>query len=488
MKNHDIVIRNANAVTASDARICDIGINAGKIAEVGPAVASGAREIDAGGQYVFPGGVDSHCHIEQLTSSRLMCADDFYTGTRSAAFGGTTSIMSFAAQHKGDSLFDVVSDYQARAEEKAVIDFAFHIIVSDPREDVLKVELPALIAQGHSSFKVYMTYETLRLNDYQMLDVFSLARKHGALTMIHAESYDIIRWLTERLIACDATAPKFHAIAHARLAESEATTRAITLAEFIDTPCLIVHVSSQEAMEAIERAQQRGLKVFAETCPQYLFLTADDIDRPDMEGAKYCCSPPPRDKASQQAIWRGLQDGIFQVFSSDHAPFRFDESGKLSQGRDVPFTKIANGVPGLEVRMPLLFSEGVLDGRIDIHQFVELTSTRAAKMYGMYPQKGSLSVGADADLVIWDEKREVTIRWEDLHDNVGYTPYEGRKITGWPETVISRGRIIVEDGNLYAERGSGQLIPRSKPDSVLPLGKSIPEKDLAIQFGAKELF
>ncbi|MGI9287227.1 MAG: dihydropyrimidinase [Pseudomonadales bacterium] len=484
----DLVIRNANVITATENMTCDIGITDGVITALARDLPRGSREIDAENNYVFPGGIDSHTHIEQRTSMGLMCADDFYTGTRSAAHGGTTTILSFAAQHKGDSLIDVVSDYHALARDKAVIDYSFHIIVSDPTEAVLTEQLPELIRQGYTSFKVYMTYEALRLNDYEMLNVFSLAREEGALTMIHAENHDIIRWLTERLVKNEATAPKFHAVSHARLAESEATTRAITLAEFIDTPCLIVHVSSEEAMVAIEHAQDRGLKVFAETCPQYLFLTADDLDKPGMEGAKFCCSPPPRDAASQEAIWRGLSEGIFQVLSSDHAPFRYDETGKLMHGQNAPFTKVANGVPGLEVRMPLLFSEGVLKERIDIHQFVDLCSTRAAKLYGMFPKKGTIAVGSDADLVIWDANREVTIRWEDLHDNVGYTPYEGREITGWPTTVLSRGRVVVDNGVLDAERGSGKYVSREKPASVEPLGRDIPEKELVERFGAKGVF
>ena len=482
----DLVIRDGNAVTATEEVFCDIGIKGGTIAAIGKKLPKGEREIDADGNYVFPGGIDSHTHIEQLSSSGIMCADDFYTGTVSAAHGGTTTILSFAAQHKGDSLRDVVSDYHLKAKEKAVIDYGFHLIISDPSESVMQDELPELIRNGYTSFKVYMTYDALRLDDYQMLDVFHLARREGALTMIHAENHDLIRWVTKRLLDLGASAPKFHAVSHPRLAEGEATSRAISLAEFLDTPCLIVHVSAEDGMEAIQRAQRRGLKVFAETCPQYLFLTAEDLDQPAMAGAMCCCSPPPRDVASQEAIWRGLANGTFQIFSSDHAPYRFDETGKLSQGEDAPFNKIANGVPGLEVRMPLLFSEGVLKKRIDLHQFVELTSTRAAKLYGMFPRKGSISVGADADLVIWDGQKEVTIAWENLHDNVGYTPYEGRKVTGWPLTVLSRGRVVVDDGELQAERGSGLFIPREKPSSAEPLGRGSHEAGLMARYGFGE--
>jgi dihydropyrimidinase len=280
--------------------------------------------------------------------------------------------------------------------------------------------------------------------------------------MVHAENHDMIRFSAERLLATGARAPKFHGVAHSRLAEAEATFRAIALAELLDAPVFIVHVSSQEATAEIQRARRRGAKVFAETCPQYLFLTAFDLDREGMTGAMFCCSPPPRDRDSQETLWRGLADGTFQVFSSDHAPYRFDGTGKLANGPDAPFNQIANGVPGLEVRMPLLFSEGVLKGRIDIHRFVELTSTRPAKIYGMFPRKGSLSIGADADLVIWDQDREVVVESAKLHDNVGYTPYEGRKVKGWPVTVLSRGRVVVQGGELQVERGSGEFVAREK--------------------------
>lgn len=479
----DLVIRNGNVVTASEEVFCDIGIVNGKIAVLAKKLEGGARSIDADGNYVFPGGIDSHCHIEQLSSSGLMCADDFYSGTVSAAFGGTTTIVPFAAQHRGDSLRRVVTDYHGRARTKAVIDYTFHLILSDPSEEVMAEELPELIRNGYTSFKVYMTYDRLRLDDYKMLQVLALARREGALTMVHAENHDMIHWLTERLVSKGARAPKFHAVAHTRVAEAEATSRAISLASLLDAPLLIVHVSSKEAMETIGRARRRGLEIFAETCPQYLFLTADDLDREGMAGAMCCCSPPPRDRASQEALWRGLSDGTFDVFSSDHAPYRMDETGKLSEGPNAPFHKIANGVPGLEVRMPLLFSEGVLGGRIDLHRFVELTSTRAAKLYGMFPQKGSISVGADADLLIWDADKEVTVEAAKLHDKAGYTPYEGRKVRGWPLTVVSRGRVVVADGELRVERGSGEFVAREKPAAAEPVGQPVPEWELAKRFG-----
>lgn len=319
-----------------------------------------------------------------------------------------------------------------------------------------------------------------------MLTVLSAARELGAMTMVHAENHEIIRWLSDRLVAGGHRAPKFHAIAHARTAESEATRRAIDLASLTDTPMLIVHVSDEAATEAIRAAQTAGLKIYGETCPQYLFLTAADLDRDGLEGAKYCCSPPPRDAAGQEAIWRGLKNGTFQVYSSDHAPYRFDVTGKLLHGPNASFTQIANGVPGLELRLPLLFSEGVVTGRLTLNEFVALTATNAAKLYGLHPRKGTIAVGADADLAIWNPERQVTVNYTTMiHDAVGYTPYEGRRLTGWPETVLSRGHVVIENAELHAEPGSGRFLECEKPTAAIPLGRFQPETDPARNGGSR---
>jgi dihydropyrimidinase len=488
MPPYDLVIRNGTVVTASDTVHCDVGIKDGVIATLGSAVAAGAREIDAEGMLVLPGGVDSHCHIEQTSSNGILCADDFYSATVAAAFGGTTTVIPFAAQHRGQSLRDVVRDYHAAAGPKAVIDYAFHLIISDPSEQVLGQELPALIRDGYTSFKVYMTYDLLKLDDGQMLDIMALARREGALMMVHAENHDMIKWLAARLLEHGHGAPRYHAVAHARVAEGEATNRAISLAALVDVPVLIVHVSSAEAIDAIRAAQTRGLRIYGETCPQYLFLTAADLDKPGVEGAMFCCSPPPRDEASQQAVWTGLRNGTFQVFSSDHAPYRFDKTGKLPKGKKTKFTEMANGVPGIELRLPLLFSEGVGGGRIDLNQFVALTATNHAKLYGLHPRKGTIAVGSDADIAIWDPARIVTVTSAALHDNVGYTPYEGRQIVGWPVTVISRGRVVVADDELQVERGSGEFLPCASPASAQPLGRPADEIARLGEFGDPAIF
>jgi dihydropyrimidinase len=464
----DLVIRNARVATASDTFACDLGIRAGRIALLGEDLPAGTREIDAAGRTVTPGGVDAHCHLDQPMEGPARMADDFLTGTRSAACGGTTTVIPFAAQMKGQSLEAAVVDYHGRAEGKACIDYAFHLIVSDPTPHVLAKELPALIAQGYTSFKVYMTYDDLKLDDGQILDVLDVARTHGALAMIHAENADCIEWLTKRLEAAGRTAPRWHAHARPMLVEREATHRAIALSELVDVPILIVHVSGREAIEQIRWARGHGLSIFAETCPQYLFLTAEDLGIDDSyQGARCVCSPPPRDKANQQRIWEGLSDGLFTVFSSDHAPFRYeDPQGKKPGGEEVAFRHIPNGIPGLETRLPLLYSEGVLGGRITLQKFVELTSTNPAKAYGLHPRKGTIAVGSDADLVIWDE-RDVTVTNGALHHAVDYTPYEGMQLRAWPGLTLSRGEVVWDGQRFTGQAGRGRFLPCDTP-SLLP--------------------
>ncbi|MBL6946400.1 MAG: dihydropyrimidinase [Rhodospirillales bacterium] len=485
VQDFDLVVRGGTVITASEMMQCDIGIRDGQVAALAVDLPEGRREIDATDRLVLPGGVEAHCHIEQSSSMGIMTSDDFYSGSVSAAFGGNTTMISFAAQHKGQSLFDVVEDYEARASAKAVIDYSYHLIVSDATPKVISDELPTLIRRGLPSFKVFTTYDLLKVDDYQILELLSVARREGALMMVHAENHDVIRWMTERLLDRGHVAPRYHGISHPRVAEDEATSRVIKLSEMLDVPVLFVHVSCEQALSEIRRAQTRGLKVFAETCPQYLTLTIDDLDREGMEGAKFCCSPPPRDRESQEALWIGIQNGTIQLLSSDHAPYRFDSTAKLKAGPNAPFKNIANGLPGIETRLPLLYTEGVLGGRFDIHQFVALTSTNPARLYGLFPRKGTIAIGADADMAIWEPERETTVSADILHDNVGYTPYEGRTLTGWPTTVINRGRVVVDGGSLEVERGSGEFLPRSTSSFIRPRGVAIREMDPARNFGAE---
>ncbi len=459
----DLTIRNGRISTHERSFYADIGVTGGVITAIEKHLPAGRSDVDAQGKWVLPGGIDSHCHVEQLSGMGLMCADDFYSATVSAAFGGTTTIIPFAAQHRGMQLPEVIADYARRAAEKAVIDYGFHLILANPDAQTLQTDLPQAVRDGITSFKVFMTYDALRLDDYQLLDVMAAAQREGALLMVHAENHDMIRWVAQRLLERGHVAPKFHGVAHDPLAEREATHRAIALSRLVGVPILIVHVSGGEAIEVMRDARRLGAPVFAESCPQYLFLEADDADLPGVEGAKFCCSPPPRDKESQEAVWQGLKDGTLGLYSSDHAPYRFDESGKIPHGEATTFKQMANGLPGIELRLPLLFSAGVVQGRMAIEEFVALTATNHARMYGLAPRKGLVQEGSDADLALWDPTREVHVSHTMLHDNTGYTPYEGRVVTGWPVQVFSRGRCVVDGDRLCAERGSGRFLARGTP-------------------------
>ena len=468
---YDLTVRNARVATAADTFDADLGITGGKIVAIAQRLPAGCadREIDAAGRWVTPGGVDAHCHLDQPMVEPMRMADDFETGSRSAACGGTTTVIPFAAQVKGRSLREAVDDYHRRAEGKASIDYAFHLIVSDPTPDVIARELPALVGEGYTSFKIYMTYDDLKLDDGEILTCLEAARGLGAMTMIHAENADAIAYLTKRLTEQGKTAPRFHGMSRPMPVEREATHRAITLSELVDVPILVVHVSGAEAVEQIRWARGRGLNIFAETCPQYLFLTQEHLGLDGFHGAKCVCSPPPRDARNQQVIWDGLADGLFTIVSSDHAPFCYDDpQGKKLGGEEPSFEYIPNGIPGLETRLPLLFSEGVLAGRLTIQQFVALTSTNPAKLYGLYPRKGTIAIGADADLVIWDTSTRQPIRNERLHHEVDYTPYEGIEVGAWPATTVCRGKVVWDGVSFTGRAGDGQFLACGLPEPAKP--------------------
>ncbi len=485
MQKLELKISNGTVANAAETFSADIGISGGRIVAIGKQLPDADRVIDASGKYVLPGGIEAHCHIEQESSSGLMTADDYYSGSVSAAFGGNTCFVPFAAQHRGQSLKEVLETYHARAQPKSVIDYSFHLIISDPTDEVLYEELPRVIEQGITSFKVYMTYDRLIVDDSQMLDILTVAKKHGALTMIHAENNAMIKWMSDKLLEGGHSEPKYHALSHPRTAESEAINRAISLSSFLDTPILIVHVSTEAGARIIAQARYDGHKVFGETCPQYMFLNAEQMDLPGMHGAKLCCSPPLRDRASQESIWRCLQNGTFQVYSSDHAPYRFDDTGKLHAGPKPDFSRIANGLPGIELRLPLLFSEGFMNGRITLNHFVALAATNVSKIYGLDHCKGSITEGLDADIAIWDPEAKREVRAVDMHDNMEFTPYEGMHLTGWPTTVIQRGKVIIEDNELQAGRGDGKFVPRKTIDCTGMPGRLAPELDPARNFGVE---
>ncbi|MCB4805231.1 dihydropyrimidinase [Methylobacterium brachiatum] len=466
MPEFDLAIRGGTVVTASDTVRADVGVRGGRIVAVAEGIADAARVIDASGLLVLPGGIDSHVHIAQDPGPGIVMADDFASATRAAAAGGNTCVMPFAVQPRGGSLRGAVDAYRAKAEGQCHVDVAIHMIIADPSEAVLGQELPALVADGYTSFKVFMTYDDLVLNDRQLLDVFHVARRQGARVMVHAEGYDAIRYLSDRLERAGETAPYGHALSRPEVVEREAAHRAISHAELIDLPIVIVHVSGREATEQIAWAQGRGLKIRAETCPQYLTLTAEHmkglgLDDP-MAGAKYVCSPPPRDEASQEAVWSGIRRGIFDVVSSDHSPFRYDDpQGKLNPRGKSSFRWIPNGIPGVETRLPVFFSEGVSKGRISLNQFAALTATNHAKLYGLYPRKGSIAPGFDADLTLWDPNKRETIRQAILHHGADYTPWEGFAVTGWPVMTIAGGQVIAEDGRVLSEPGRGRVLDRA---------------------------
>lgn len=483
MNDIELVVRGGTVVTGHDEFKADIGVRDGRIIAIAESLPAGREEVNATGRLVLPGGIDSHCHIEQESSlGGLWTADDFTSATRSAAFGGNTTVIPFAVQPRGASVREVVTDYRTRGDAKTCIDYSLHTIVTDPTPEALADELPEAIAAGVRSIKMYMAYDRMRVNDVQMLDVMATARRHGALPIAHAENWDMIRWTIDRLVEGGNTAPRYHALSHPRLAEAEGIHRAIRLAELVDVPIMIFHVSTEAGLEEIRRGRSRGVKVYAETCPQYLLLSAQDLDRPGSEGAMFCCSPPVRDTAQQELLWEALADGTLDLISSDHCPYRFDETGKLKNSSTPTFRQIPNGLPGIETRMPLIWSEGVKRGRLTPQRFVELTATTPACIYGL-PTKGRMQIGADADFAIWEPERQVTISASDLHDNAGYSPYEGMTVTGWPTTVICRGKLVVDNGTFNVKPGFGRFIPGMPAEAMAPTGTVQPEFDKTVNFG-----
>jgi len=456
----EFVIRNGTVVTSTESLRADIAVEGGRIVEIAERL-RGDTEIDAGGKLVMPGGVDPHCHIEQLSGMGQPNADTFETATRSAAMGGTTSVISFAAQHGGQRLCDVVENYARCARRGAMVDHAFHMTISDTSVPNFESDLMALMAEGHRSIKVFTTYN-IALGDADILRVMTLALQGGALVCVHAENDAMIQTAKAGLLAAGLTRPEHHAASHPRMAEIEAVARMCRFAEFTGQPVMLFHISTSEGAEIVRKARSRGAPVWAETCPHYLLMTYDVLKRDGLEGAKWMCSPPQRQSADQDALWQALSNTDLQIISSDHAPYRYDETGKLSAGPTATFAEIANGLPGLETRLPLLFDAMVSRDGKSLQDFVRLTSTNAANLYGL-ASKGDLAVGKDADIVIWDAEKSVTYGDNDLHDNVGYNPWSGRKVTGWPEQVFLRGECIAKNGAFLGTPGSGTWLDRRRP-------------------------
>jgi dihydropyrimidinase len=454
------LIKGGHVVTAVDSYVADILIEGSTIALIGRnlerIVESPDKTIDANGRLVFPGGIDPHTHMD-LPFGGTASSDDFETGTRAAAFGGTTTIIDFAVQYHGQTLNQALDVWFGKAEGKATIDYGFHLIVTELPDHRLP-ELAALINQGVSSFKLFMAYPGVFLvDDATIFKAMSTAGEKGGLICMHAENGVVIDVLVKRALAEGKTAPKYHALTRPTIAEAEGVHRAIAIAQMANSPVYIVHLSCYDALKEVQAARDLGLPAFAETCPQYLFLDHSYYEQEGFEGAKYVMTPPLRDKSNQEQLWKGLRGDDLQVISTDHCPFCFKEQKEL--GRD-DFSKIPNGGPGVEDRMSLIYDGGVVQKRISLNRFVELTSTAAAKIFGLFPKKGTIAVGSDADIVIFDPNREKTISAKTHHMRVDYNAYEGRTVRGVTETVLSRGNVIVENGTFKGKAGSGQFLKR----------------------------
>jgi dihydropyrimidinase len=455
----DTIIRNGSVVTATDTYTADVAIVNGKITAIGtdlPAQNAG-RILDATGKLVLPGGIDVHTHLD-MPFGGTTSADDFETGTRAAAFGGTTTLIDFAIQYKGQPLRQAFDTWMSKAANKAVCDYAFHCIVTDVSGGQLS-EMNDLVHEGVTSFKLFMAYPgVFMLDDGSIFKALQTTAKNGGMVCMHAENGSAIDVIVQQALAEGKRAPKYHALTRPTTAEAEAVGRAIALAEMAGAPIYIVHLSCNDALEKIREARDRGLPVYAETCPQYLYLSLENMDAPGFEGAKYVFTPPLREKWHQEKLWNGLKHDHLQVVSTDHCPFCFKEQKEM--GRD-DFTKIPNGGPGVEHRMSLIYSGGVASGRFNANRFVELVSTTPAKLFGLYPRKGTIAVGSDADLVIFDPHRKHTISAATHHMRVDYSMFEGIQVTGMPDVVLSRGRVVVENDKFLGRAGQGEFLRRA---------------------------
>jgi dihydropyrimidinase len=462
MSSSRTVIRGGLVVTAADEIHADVLIEDGRIAALAAAGTDAAeswtadRTIDARQKYVIPGGVDAHTHME-MPFGGTFAADTFETGTRAAAWGGTTTIVDFAIQSVGHTLREGLDAWHAKADGKCAIDYGFHMIVSDVHDETLK-EMDLLVAEGVTSFKQFMAYPgVFYSDDGQILRAMQRAGDNGGLIMMHAENGIAIDVLVQQALERGETDPRYHGEVRKALLEAEATHRAIKLAQVAGAPLYVVHVSAQEALAEIARARDEGRDVFGETCPQYLFLSTDNLAEPDFEGAKYVCSTPLRPKDHQAALWRGLRTNDLQVVSTDHCPFCFTGQKELGRG---DFSKIPNGMPGVENRMDLLH-QAVVDGHISRRRWIEIACATPARMFGLYPKKGTIAPGADADVVIYDPHAEQVVSADTHHMNVDYSAYEGKRITGRVETVLSRGELVISEREFTGRAGHGVYTARS---------------------------
>jgi dihydropyrimidinase len=454
----DLVIANGTIATADGTYRADLGIADGKIAQIGGVVPESRQRIDAADCLVMPGGVDVHTHLGSPVYN-FFSADDFRTGTIAAACGGTTTLIDFCAQQKGQSLTDALATWDKKAGGNAVIDYGYHIIVKDMTDAVFD-ELATLPDRGVTSFKLFMAYKGAQMiDDLTLIKALHQAKSSGALVMVHAENGDAAYFVQQQYLKAGKTAPKYHADTRPPRVEAEATARAIALAEVIGAPIFIVHLTCEEALEEVVRGKTRGVEVMAETCTQYLYATKEDLDKPGFEGAKFVFTPPPRTKHDHEVLWRAIAEGLLEDVSSDHAATKF--KGQKDHAGTNDFTKIPNGGPGIEERLMMVY-KGVNQGRLSIAQFVDIVSTRPARVFGLYPRKGAIAVGSDADIVVWDPEARFTITNDKLHHAVDYTNYEGMQVEGAPRTVLLRGKVIVENREFVGKPGGGQFLRRDK--------------------------
>jgi len=465
------LIKNGTLVTAADTFSADLLMENGKIVLIGSDIdPSEHAVVDATGKLLLPGGIDVHTHLD-LPFGGTSSSDDFFTGHRAAAFGGTTSHIDFVIQPIGGSLHEGLAVWREKANGRAAIDYGFHLAITDLRPEVMD-EIPSLLEEGITSLKLFMAYKgVFQVDDGTLYRALQTAGKHGMLVMVHAENGDVIVERRNALLAEGKTAPKYHAVAQPAIIEGEATGRAVALAGLANAPLYVVHMTCQESLEQLALGRAKGYPVMGETCTQYMFLFESDLDRPDYEGAKFICSPPVRQPRDAALLWKALADGSLQVVSTDHCPFWFKGGveGRIAGkelGRE-SFDKIPNGMPGIEDRMAVMWHHGVNGGRFSANRFVALTATNPARIFGMYPQKGTLAVGADADIVIWDPQKEHTISASTHHMNTDYNCYEGMQVVGWPEKVFLRGNLIVDGEEWLGERGSGHFIHRKPNGAVL---------------------
>ncbi|MBI3124721.1 MAG: dihydropyrimidinase [Ignavibacteriales bacterium] len=453
-----LLIKNGRIITAEQDYIADIFIEKDKITTIGLALnINAAKVIDAKGKYVIPGGIDVHTHLD-MPFGGTTSSDDFETGTIGAAFGGTTSLIDFAIQPKGKSMREGLDIWRNKAEGKATIDYSFHMIITDLPDERIS-EMDDMVAEGVTSFKLFLAYpNVLMVDDATIYKALKQTAKNGGLVCMHAENGMVIDDIVKETVAKGNLSPLYHALSRPAAAEGESTNRAIALAEMAGTPIYIVHLTCNDALEKVVAARDKGLPAYAETCPQYLYLSLEDISKPDFEGAKYVFSPPVREKWNQEKLWGALQKNDLQVVSTDHCPFNFKGQKELGRGN---FTKIPNGGPGLENRLHLMYQGGVNEKRFSLNRWVELTSTNPAKIFGMYPRKGTIAPGSDADIVIWDPEKELVISAKAHHMRVDYSMFEGKKVKGDADVVISRGEVIVENKKFLGKAGRGNFVKRN---------------------------